>query len=372
MSKIYLTAFLACILSYGTIAEENKDAGTGFYGQFGYNWFQLDASRRIKDNDDFYLGLGYQFNENWAADVKYSESDFYWKWDAPFAGKGELKYYAIDAIYRLQPRNESSFFWKAGLGKLKFDGRGQGGPHFIWGLGYEQKVSDQLSLVVGLDAPFTSQPTFHDYAPYLGVNYLFNKPKSKTPVKQASIPKDSDKDGVLDMNDRCPNTPANRKVDTSGCQLDSDKDGVVDHLDQCPNTPAGAKVDEKGCRIILTENVSIALNVQFANDSNVITPAYHDEINKVAQFMKKYPDTNVVIEGHTDSRGSQDYNQKLSQKRANAVMNYLTDKLSIKKSRVSAEGKGESSPIASNDTAEGRAANRRVQAEIKAVVSKPQ
>ena len=81
--------------------------------------------------------------------------------------------------------------------------------------------------------------------------------------------------------------------------------------------------------------------------------------------MKQYPDTSVVIEGHTDSRGAASYNKNLSQKRADAVAAYLVSQFKIELNRVSAEGKGEVSPITTNDTKEGRAENRRVQAEIK-------
>lgn len=369
MHKVFLVLLATAIFGSANVAAED-DSGTGFYGELGYNWFRVDDKRVFDDSDDVYLGLGYQFDKHWAADFKYSEADYDWKF--PSTLSDDLTYYSLSAVYRLQPRTESSFFWKAGLGRLEFGDNSEGGANFIFGAGYEQQLSNKFSLVLGMDAAYINRSdSFLDYIPYVGVNYFFGTPAHpKPPIATAA--KDSDNDGVSDANDRCPNTAAGRTVDSRGCELDSDNDGVVDYADQCPRTPAGAKVDSKGCRIVLTEDVSIALNVTFANDSNAISADFHNEINKVAEFMRRYPDTNVVIEGHTDSRGAASYNQKLSQKRANAVMAYLTDKLSISSSRVSAIGKGESSPIADNATAEGRAINRRVQAEIKTSVSKPQ
>ena len=113
--------------------------------------------------------------------------------------------------------------------------------------------------------------------------------------------------------------------------------------------------------------VTIALNVEFDTNSAVVKEKYHSEIQRVADFMKTYPKTTAVIEGHTDNIASAEYNQKLSQSRANSVRQYLIDKFGVKASRLSAVGYGMTKPIASNDTEEGRQKNRRVQAVIKTV-----
>lgn len=116
--------------------------------------------------------------------------------------------------------------------------------------------------------------------------------------------------------------------------------------------------------------VTIDLNVEFDTNKAVIKDKYYNEIKKVSDFMKKYPDTTAVIEGHTDNVDSDEYNQKLSQARANSVRQYLINKFGIKASRLSAIGYGESRPIASNGNEEGRQKNRRVQAVIKAITKK--
>jgi len=101
-----------------------------------------------------------------------------------------------------------------------------------------------------------------------------------------------------------------------------------------------------------------------------VKDVYQKDINDLAEVMKDYPDLNVVIEGHTDSVGSNAYNQKLSQERANAVKKYMVEKNGINAGRITPKGFGEEQPIASNATKEGRAKNRRVEAAVDYVIEK--
>lgn len=228
----------------------------------------------------------------------------------------------------------------------------------------------------------------NDFILAFGLNFYLDK-KIKTAKQEIIKPAlDTDGDGVLDENDKCPNTPKGVKVDSTGCPLDSDKDGVYDYLDKCPDTPAGVKIDSKGCPLdsdgdgvydsfdkcpntpkgfVVDKDgceVSVSLMINFDTNKSVVNEQYFNEIEKVANFMKAYPNVKVEIAGHTDSRGSREKNIKLSQDRANAVMDILVNKYGIDRSRVSAKGYGPDKPIASNDTEEGRAKNRRVEAVI--------
>jgi len=355
MKTIIKTA--AILLLINPIFLSANEESTGPYISLGYNWFNFDDLRGVQDEDDLYFGLGFQATENVGIEFKHTNFG--------------AKYTNASMVYRHNPRSENSFFWKAGMGK--YTDLATGESNFSLGAGYELHFDNSTSFTLGVDGLRQFGNGAVDWVPYVGLNYFFGETKKKV-VKVAQKPAavDSDNDGIIDNLDQCPNSPAGVTVNSRGCEVDSDNDGVVDSRDQCSATPAGAKVDEKGCRIVLTEDVSIALNVQFANNSNEVTSDYRDEIKKVADFMKSYPDTNVVIEGHTDSRGAASYNQSLSQKRANAVMAYIVSEFDIEQNRISAVGKGEVSPIADNETSEGRAKNRRVQAEIKTSVSKPQ
>lgn len=141
------------------------------------------------------------------------------------------------------------------------------------------------------------------------------------------------------------------------CPIDSDKDGVFDPQDKCPNTPAGFKVDAQGCPLTAT------LHVNFKTDSAKIKLNGDREVDAFAEFLKESPAYNAIIVGHTDSTASEAYNQKLSEKRANAVKEILI-KDGISADRLTTSGKGETSPIATNKTKEGRALNRRIEAEL--------
>lgn len=114
--------------------------------------------------------------------------------------------------------------------------------------------------------------------------------------------------------------------------------------------------------------MTVSLNIEFDTAKSDIKPMYHEDIARAAQALISTPTATAVIEGHTDSDGSDSYNLKLSQSRADAVMNYMIEKFGIDASRLRAVGYGESRPIADNSTAEGKARNRRVDVVISGVM----
>lgn len=115
---------------------------------------------------------------------------------------------------------------------------------------------------------------------------------------------------------------------------------------------------------VLAEKVTIELEVLFETDKSIVRPEYYAKISELAEFMTKYPNTVVTIEGHTDSRASDSYNQALSQRRVDAVKQVLITQFSVMPERLTAIGYGESQPRASNDNAAGRQLNRRVVAVV--------
>ncbi|MBP7741929.1 MAG: OmpA family protein [Aliarcobacter sp.] len=136
---------------------------------------------------------------------------------------------------------------------------------------------------------------------------------------------------------------------------DTDGDGVIDELDQCPDTMKGAKVDTVGCMTLIN------LNINFDTDKSVIKDSYNSRIAEFAKLMNGNPKLKATIEAHTDSVGSDAYNQKLSERRATSAVNALKA-LKVDPARIKAIGYGETKPTASNATVEGRAENRRVEA----------
>ncbi len=185
-----------------------------------------------------------------------------------------------------------------------------------------------------------------------------NTPRG-APVNAQGCPLDSDGDGVPDYIDKCPNTPRGATVDATGCPLDSDRDGVPDYADKCPNTPYGLKVDAEGC-VTKTAQTIVLQNVNFEFNKATLTADSKTVLNDVASGLKSDPKLKVELAGHTDSKGTNAYNKRLSQNRATSVRAYLITQ-GVESTRMVAKGYGEESPTASNDTEEGRAQNRRVE-----------
>lgn len=141
------------------------------------------------------------------------------------------------------------------------------------------------------------------------------------------------------------------------CPIDTDKDGVFDPQDKCPNTPAGFKVDADGCPLKAT------LHLNFVTDGHGIDAAGTAKVNEFAGFLKDSPAYKANVVGHTDSTASNKYNQKLSEKRAEMVKTMLINQ-GVAADRLTASGKGESMSVASNKTKQGRAENRRIEVEL--------
>jgi OOP family OmpA-OmpF porin len=184
-------------------------------------------------------------------------------------------------------------------------------------------------------------------------------------VDAKGCPFDSDQDGVPDYLDKCPNTPFGVKVDAQGCPLDSDGDGVPDYLDRCPGTPHGLKVDASGCEI----EELVLRGVNFETASAQLTAESASVLDAVVVTLRQRPNARAEIHGYTDAVGSEAYNQKLSERRADSVVDYFVNH-GIPAQNLSAKGFGKANPIASNATAEGRAENRRVTVEFKSPVSR--
>jgi outer membrane protein OmpA-like peptidoglycan-associated protein len=209
---------------------------------------------------------------------------------------------------------------------------------------------------------------------------------------------DADGDGVADKNDKCPDTLKGVKVDANGCPLDSDKDGVIDSMDKSPDTPVGVIVDKdgrpvdtdgdgvadyldkcptvagpienKGCPVIekvAEGDVSPEMNIEpvyFDYDKSNVLPVEKAKIEKLVKLLKENNTYNVDLTGNADSKGTEEYNMKLSERRIESVVKSITNS-GIKKARISKQKPlGESKPIATNDTEEGRALNRRVTFEV--------
>jgi outer membrane protein OmpA-like peptidoglycan-associated protein len=141
--------------------------------------------------------------------------------------------------------------------------------------------------------------------------------------------------------------------------LDQDNDGVLDNVDKCPDTPAGARVDANGCpRVVDPKIKALEKPVRFKTNSTVIDRSSYPALNKMVKALKDSADYGLRIIGHADSRGTDEYNQGLSERRAESLKAYFTSR-GVDPSRVITEGRGESEPVAPNTSPANMSRNRR-------------
>lgn len=202
-------------------------------------------------------------------------------------------------------------------------------------------------------------------------------PMEPGPMENRGCPvRDRDGDGIVDHLDKCPDEPEDKDAfeDEDGCpDLDNDKDGIADAQDACPIEPGVAQPDPKqnGCPrkmqlvVVKKDKIEIKQQINFqSGKAKIIGKRSFQILDEVVQVLNDYPGIKKIrIEGHTDSVGSNKYNQRLSQARADSVMEYMLSQ-GISVDRLEAVGYGEDRPIASNATAKGRALNRRTEFNI--------
>jgi outer membrane protein OmpA-like peptidoglycan-associated protein len=310
-------------------------------------------------------------------------------------------------------------FITAGVGASKYGG--YYGAFMPFGIGAQVKLIDEVYLVLNSQyrVPITENASYHFYHSGGIVFNLTKKPEAPKAIEIPVVepPKDRDGDGVLDVDDKCPDVPGvaalqgcpDRDGDGitdaedkcpdvpgfaryQGCPIpDTDKDGINDEMDKCPTVPGIARYqgcpipdtdgdgvnDEEdkckyekgpasnyGCPVIneeLIKRVNLAAkNVFFATASSKLLAKSFPKLNDVVTILNENPSYKVQIDGHTDSQGKDEYNQTLSDQRAASVKAYLVSK-GIDESRLASTGYGETKPVADNNTAAGRAKNRRVE-----------
>ena len=213
-----------------------------------------------------------------------------------------------------------------------------------------------------------------DWRLFAGVRYGKALPAPPPAPVQVAVaePADRDHDGIIDSKDACPDQPETKNgyQDDDGCpdeppsppDPDRDGDGVPDRVDNCPDEPGPASNQgcvEKQLVQITRERLEILEKVFFKVDKAIIERRSYPVLENVVAVLKAHPELNVLVEGHTDSRGKPDYNQQLSEKRAASVVKFLVDR-GVARERLKAQGFGPARPVAGNDTLEGREKNRRV------------
>ncbi|MFK8019896.1 MAG: OmpA family protein [Pseudomonadales bacterium] len=374
------------------------DDVSGFTLVPGAGYMDFADERNLEGDLYPSLGLGYQFNNRWTTELVgirvNTELD-----QALSSREVDLTQYRLDALYTVNPDDALQGYLVLGGGRAEFDPgenivvggvtpTGDIEESFVnYGVGLKRALTDRLAWRGDIRGVTSLDDEITDVAFNMGISYMFAQTNrtikdadgdgvsdklDQCPATPAGVEVDdkgcaldSDNDGVADHIDQCPNTPAGVEVNANGCAKDDDGDGVPNHLDECPNTAAGAKVDDKGCYLIITEDVKVELDVEFDTNSAAARPQHQSEVQRVVRFMREHPLTKVVVEGHTDDRGSAAYNQQLSEKRAATIAEQLISQ-GVSSDRVTSVGVGEARPRADNATEEGRQRNRRVVAVVSA------
>ena len=369
----------------------------------GYNF--AEGNLGLKDNG--YPSGGVEFQMNLPESIISPELSIFSSVPDNGSGQGTtIMRGALNGVYTFDAMNRVTPFVKAGAGYENVTQETVSNKDgFFLDAGAGAKVAFNDNWALKLEAIYMAKFNSNNAGnadsnllTLVGLTYAFGGDKKEEVAAVAAATTaatavtldngDDDKDGVSNSDDQCIYTPVGAAVDVNGCRLDDDKDGVANSDDKCPTTTMGVSVDKTGCALVLDDdkdgvsnsqdkcsNTVVgdkvdsngcpiqSLSVNFDTNSASIKDEYLPEINDYAVFLRNYSNYNANIIGYTDSRGDQEYNQKLSEKRAHAVKDMLEDK-GVDTQQLSWEGKGESNPVADNTSKQGQAANRRIEVEL--------
>lgn len=372
MRKIILGAGLVLIAGVGMAGEKNYD--DRWYVTPNTSLVKPDGSKGVTSGLELGIALGKFISENNSVDIEIGRGVF-----DDRSGGDDLQQRSMSIIGRHHFAEKQGFrpFWGFGLGGMsnssKFTTKSDRQAIALVVAGINKSITDKLKLrtefryrIENSDDTFSQESRHTDKMINAGLSYALGEskaPETKTDLVEQAPQLDGDNDGVSDANDRCPNSPAGAKVNASGCEIvdgDDDNDGVANSKDACPHSKPGAVVGSDGCEV----KVVIELQgVHFDTDKATLKPESIDILNAAVKTLGEHGMILVEVAGHTDSTASDAHNQALSERRAKVVYAYLVEH-GISAERMTWRGYGESQPIATNDTEEGKARNRRTELNV--------
>jgi OmpA-OmpF porin, OOP family len=340
---------LACLVGLAAASVASAEEVGRWYVTPQGGGLITDDDRHIEDGDGLFgLSVGKHLSERWSLELNANGA----KLDAfsPYAASLDL--------LRVFRRNQAvSPYLTVGAGAVRNDVDAgsntddfiaQAGVGLLWKLGENRRGTSSFSLRPEIKARWDDVGRgghFTDYIATFGFQLAFggSAPVAAPAPAPAPLPAPTP-------------APAPEPAPVAAGPADSDGDGVLDPADRCPGTPRGVAVDSSGC----PQQGEITLaGVGFETNSATLTTASRAVLDPVAANLKKYPELQIELQGHTDSSGADQYNLSLSQRRADSVREYLLAQ-GVAASQVVARGYGETQPVSDNSTPAGRTQNRRV------------
>jgi OmpA-OmpF porin, OOP family len=326
MKKIVSFMVVVAVFALTGIGYAGERAGAFSVSPF-VGGYVYDDAQPLRENRVVYgVRLGYDWTDNWATEAVF---DYVWAQLKTSDSELDAYSYRLDILYNFMPHSKVVPYLAVGGGgeTLRYFHDDVTDGTFNAGGGVKFFVTDNVALRADVRylLDFSDPTTYHNWEYSAGLTFLFGGKKPAVAAASA---------------ESTPVAEAAPQAATSPDQVPA-AEPTPGHYKYC-----------------------VTMHVEFDIDRALIRPEYRDEIAKVGDFMKKYPTTTAVIEGHTDNVGTYNHNMELSQRRAESVVNYLVENFGIDRSRLVAKGYGFTRPVADNATDEGRQKNRRIEAII--------
>lgn len=377
MKKMAPVLLVSAFLLPSPARAEIKAGSVELSPFMGYSFFE--DRQNLKNSPIFGGRIGYNFTDRFGVEAtgQFSPSRVDDR-SQPFTRQGQftspmddvdVSMYHVDLLYHFMPQAKLNPFVTAGYGVAHYSPNINSKSTMSAvnaGVGAKYWVAENVALRVDVRDNMIFDEHIHNMEATAGVVFRFGG-DSKTVVAQAAappaaaaaaaVPSDRDGDGVPDALDNCPGTPAGVSVDRNGCPPDSDRDGVADYLDKCPGTPAGVAVDMNGCRPAKVKGAELAAavaepevvvlsfeDIHFDFDQSTLKPEAKTILKRNIELLKENPRAQIRIAGYTSAAGTEEYNQKLSERRADSVRAYLVEEGVIGPDRLTMIGYGETRP----------------------------
>ena len=338
---------LMCLVSLAATATVSANEVDRWYISPQAGGLIVDDDRNVEDGDGLFgLSVGRHIGAQWSIELNANGA----KLDSfePYAA-------SLDLLRVFRRDQLLSPYLTIGAGAIRNDVKvghddtdfmAQTGVGLLWKLGENRRGTSSFSLRPEVKARWddAGRKDFVDYIATLGFQFSFGgSPVAATEPVTQPVPAPAA-------------PPLQPQPAVTTAPSDADADGVLDLADRCAGTARGVAVDSSGCP---QQGEITLVGVSFETNSATLTSGSRTILDPVAANLKTYPELQIELQGHTDSVGADQYNQRLSQRRADAVREYLLAQ-GVSSSQIVAHGYGESQPIADNAIPEGRAQNRRV------------